>query len=83
MGGDCLRSDERIWFARGRSRCRARDAVDMGLSNLGNGESLTRFRKRERCTWGKVKVKSLSRVQLFATPCTTYQAPLAMRFSRQ
>ena len=32
----------------------------------------------------KVKVKSLSRVQLFAAPWTvTYQAPLPMGFSRQ
>ena len=32
----------------------------------------------------KVKVKSLSRVWLFATPCTvTYQAPPSMGFSRQ
>ena len=32
----------------------------------------------------KVKVKSLSRVQLFATPWTvTYQIPLSMGFSRQ
>ena len=32
----------------------------------------------------KVKVKSLSRVQLLATPCTaTYQAPPSMGFSRQ
>jgi len=32
----------------------------------------------------KVKVKSLSRVQLFATPWTiAYQAPLSMEFSRQ
>ena len=32
----------------------------------------------------KVKVKSLSRVQLFATPWTvTYQAPLSIGFSRQ
>ena len=32
----------------------------------------------------KVKVKSLSRVQLFTTPWTTaYQAPLSMGFSRQ
>ena len=34
------------------------------------------------CKW-KVKVKSLSRVQLSATPWTTaYQAPLSMGFSR-
>ena len=33
---------------------------------------------------GKVKVKSLSRVQLFATPWTVaYQAPPSMGFSRQ
>ena len=32
----------------------------------------------------KVKVKSLTRVRLFATPWTVaYQAPLSMRFSRQ
>ena len=32
----------------------------------------------------KVKVKSLSHVQLFATPWTVaYQAPLSMEFSRQ
>ena len=32
----------------------------------------------------KVKVKSLSHVQLFATPWTiSYQAPLSMEFSRQ
>ena len=32
----------------------------------------------------KVKVKSLSRVQLFATPWTVaYQTPLSMGFSRQ
>ena len=32
----------------------------------------------------KVKVKSLSRVRLFATPWTiAYQAPLSMGFSRQ
>ena len=33
---------------------------------------------------GKVKVKSLSRVRLFATPWTVaHQAPLSMGFSRQ
>ena len=32
----------------------------------------------------KLKVKSLSRVQLFATPWTVaHQAPLSMEFSRQ
>ena len=34
--------------------------------------------------WQKVKVKSLSRVRLFATPRTVaHQAPLSMGFSRQ
>ena len=42
----------------------------------------------ERETWAvrdlKVKVKSLSRVRLFATPWTVaYQAPPSMGFSRQ
>ena len=39
----------------------------------------------ERASWTlKVKVKSLSRVQLFATPWTVaYQVPPSMRFSRQ
>ena len=31
----------------------------------------------------KVKVKSFSRAQLFATPWTNLQAPLSMGFSRQ
>ena len=36
------------------------------------------------CDWGRVKVKSLSRVRLFATPWTVaHQAPLSMGFSRQ
>ena len=37
-----------------------------------------------QCMKGKVKVKSLSRVRLFATPWTAaYQAPPSMGFSRQ
>ena len=37
-----------------------------------------------QCTKVKVKVKSLSRLRLFATPWTAaYQAPLSMGFSRQ
>ena len=39
--------------------------------------------RKSRDTW-KVKVKSLSRVRLFATPWTVaYQAPQSMEFSRQ
>ena len=38
----------------------------------------------ERKVKGEVRVKSLSRVRLFATPWTVaYQAPLSMGFSRQ
>ena len=42
---------------------------------------------RRKClslSYQKLKVKSLSRVRLFATPCTVaYQAPPPMGFSRQ
>ena len=47
-------------------------------------------REKVGMSWGvtrqkvKVKVKSLSRVRLFATPWTVaYDAPLSIRFSRQ
>ena len=41
-------------------------------------------RKQSITVWSKVKVKSLSRVQLFATPWTVaHQAPPPMGFSRQ
>ena len=37
-----------------------------------------------QCMKGKLKVKSLTRVRLFATPWTAaYQAPLSMGFSRR
>ena len=40
--------------------------------------------KEETSAHGKVKVKSLSHVQLFATPWTiAHQAPWSMGFSRQ
>ena len=52
---------------------------------LSEGNFLTRhmeWRKTKHKV--KVKVKSLSHVQLFATPWTVaYQASLSMRFSRQ
>ena len=42
------------------------------------------FRLYYQLTVNKVKVKSLSRVQLFVTPSTVdYQVPLSMGFSRQ
>ena len=48
---------------------------------------MSQFKKKKYSdkTWKwKVKVKSLSRVRLFATPWTVaYQAPLSMRFSSQ
>ena len=41
-------------------------------------------KKINRVNWCQNEVKSLSRVQLFATPCTVaYKAPLSMEFSRQ
>ena len=50
----------------------------LGCLNLTNNTSLTQGTKL------KVKVKSLSRVQLFATPRpVAHQAPPSMRFSRQ
>ena len=43
-----------------------------------------KFRNSHLYNVKKVKVKLLSRVQLFVTPWTVaYQAPLSMRFSRQ
>ena len=51
-----------------------------GLQSVGSQESV----KQLSVYKVKVKVKSLSRVRLFATPWTVaYQAPLSMRFSRQ
>ena len=42
------------------------------------------FKKKENYLYLQMKVKLLSRVQLFATPSTVaYQAPLSMGFSRQ
>ena len=56
--------------------------------HLTNSEAgLSRFSDLPKFIWvstWKVKVKSLSRVQLFATPWTVaHQAPLSMGFSRQ
>ena len=49
----------------------------MGRENVGMSWGVTRQEV-------KVKVKSLSRVRLFATPWTVaYDAPLSIRFSRQ
>ena len=61
--------------------------------SLGSGPAMAWLLSEPRLlltqpgTWAaclKVKVTSLSRVQLFATPRTVaYQAPLSMGFSRQ
>ena len=57
------------------------DCIVHGVTKSRTGLSDPRFRLSYRV---KVKVKSLSRVQLFATPWTVaYQAPLSMGFSRQ
>ena len=43
-----------------------------------------RFQLTETYSWEKVKMKSLSRVRLLATPRTApYQVPASMGFSRQ
>ena len=48
------------------------------------GHNLPTKQQQQICWMMKVKVKSLSRVQLFATPWTVaYQAPLSMGFFRQ
>ena len=55
------------------------DCIVLGVTKSGTGLSDPHFHLSYR-----VKVKSLSRVQLFATPWTVaYQAPLSMGFSRQ
>jgi len=47
-------------------------------------QPLSSLRWQNMCGYGERKVKSLSRVQFFATPWTVaYQAPLSMGFSRQ
>ena len=51
---------------------------------MTNLDSILKSRYITLLTKVKVKMKSLSRVQLFATPWTVaYQAPPSMRFSRQ
>ena len=57
------------------------DCIVHGVTKSRTGLSDPHFRLSYRV---KVKVKSLSCVQLFATPWTVaYQAPLSMGFSRQ
>jgi len=60
---------------RGRQRIRWLDRTTDSM-NMSLGDNIQ--------PWKGKKVKSLSRVQLFATPWTVaYQAPLSMGFSRQ
>ena len=52
--------------------------------NRAGGIMLPEFRLYYQLTVNKVKVKSLSCVQLLETPSTVdYQVPLSMGFSRQ
>ena len=52
--------------------------------NRAGGIMFPEFRLYYQLTVNKVKVKSLSCVQLFVTPSTVdYQVPLSMGFSRQ
>jgi len=58
-------------------------AMATGLEKV-SFHSNPKERQCQRMLKVKVKVKSLSRVRLFATLCTVvYQAPLSMGFSRQ
>ena len=51
--------------------------------NRAGGIMFPEFRLCYKLTVNKVKVKSLSRVQLFVIPSTVaYQVPLSMGFSR-
>ena len=57
----------------------------MGVGNIISFKfCVSLYKKKPLLLVAKVKVKSLSRVRLFATPWTVaYQAPQSMGFSRQ
>ena len=58
--------------------------ASLGCSRVGHGSPGCSSRLLPTCHMVKVKVKSLSRVQLFATPWTVaHHAPPSMGFSRQ
>ena len=73
-----------IWIIEGRQNINiwTEDQVQIHMKKLVNNEQKITEEKIQMTS--KVKVKSLSRVQLFATAWTVaYQAPLSMGFSRQ
>ena len=73
-----------IWIIEGRQNINiwTEDQVQIHMKKLVNNEQKITEEKIQMTS--KVKVKSLSRVQLFATAWTVaYQAPLSMGLSRQ
>ena len=73
-----------IWIIEGRQNINiwTEDQVQIHMKKLVNNEQKITEEKIQMTS--KVKVKSLSRAQLFATAWTVaYQAPLSMGFSRQ
>ena len=71
------------WQIDGETMETMRDFIFLGSKITANGDYSHEI-KRCLLLGRKVKVKSLSRVRLLATPWTaTYQAPPSMGFSRQ
>ena len=88
--GTCLQSSDRLGRERQRRPARGQYAGQMGRDVQGgtgeaSGAECPRRRGDEiEAGFPGGKVKSLSRVRLFATPWTVpYQAPPSMEFSRQ
>ena len=79
--------DGGIWWAAisGVTQSRTRlKRLSSSSSSLIYASLMAQLEKNLLAMQEKVKVKSLSRVRLFATPWTVaYQAPLSMGFSRQ
>ena len=77
------------WQIEGEKVETVTDFIFLSSKITGDGDYSHKIKRclllgRKATTNLKVKVKSLSRVRLFATPWTVaYQAPLSMGFSRQ
>ena len=88
--GTCLQSSDRLGRERQRRPARGQCAGQMGRDVQGGtgeasgAECPRRLGDEIEAGFPGGKVKSLSRVRLFATPWTVpYQAPPSMGFSRQ